>query len=61
VIRRPGKNLRLGKNLIARVPRQFGKWIDIEELKQIQVDVVDPAACRKIGRLSLADLLDKIR
>ena len=49
------------RNLIVRLPRQMSKWIGIDELKKIRVEVADPLRCKKVGRMSLDDLLHKMR
>lgn len=48
-------------NLIVRLPRQVDRWIGIDELKKIRVDLIDPAQCKKVGKISLADLFYKTR
>lgn len=49
------------RNLIVRLPRQVDRWIGIDELKKIRVDLIDPARCKKVGKISLADLFHKTR
>lgn len=49
------------RNLIVRLPRQMSKWIGIDELKKIRVEVADPLRCKKVGQMSLDDLLHKMR
>ncbi|MFA5407573.1 MAG: hypothetical protein WC343_02255 [Bacilli bacterium] len=50
---------RRDRNLIVRLPNS--KWMGIDELKQIRVDVADPVRCQKIGGIKLDDLLRKTR
>lgn len=61
---RSGKRSQSGKTMIVRVPDQFGQWIDIDELRQIRVEIREvesPNQTIRIGQMSLADLLHKMR
>ena len=49
------------RNLIVRLPRLVDRWIGIDELKKIRVDLIDPARCKKVGKISLGDLFLKTR
>lgn len=49
------------RNLIVRLPRQVDRWIGIDELKKIRVELIDPVRCKKVGRMSLDDLFHKTR
>ena len=52
---------RRDRNLIVRLPDNVSKWIGIDELKKIRVDVADPVRCQKIRGIALDDLLRKTR
>lgn len=52
---------RRNRNLIVRLPRLVDRWIGIDELKKIRVDLIDPARCKKVGKISLGDLFLKTR
>lgn len=49
------------RNLIVRLPRQMDRWIGIDELKKIRVDLIDPVRYKKVGKISLGDLFHKMR
>lgn len=48
-------------DLIVRLPQRLNRWIGIDELKKVQVDVVDPARRKKVGTVPLDTLLRKMR
>jgi hypothetical protein len=52
---------RRDRNLVVRLPDNVDRWIGIDELKKIRVDVADPVGCRKVRGIALDDLLRKTR
>lgn len=48
-------------DIIIRLPSNTKGWISIDELKTLRVEVVNQNQRRKLGRMSLDDLLCKMR
>lgn len=48
-------------DIIVRLPSNAKGWISIDKLKTLRVEVVNQTQRAKLGRMSLDDLLHKMR